>query len=269
MLFDLIKEFNNTQALIQEDPELAALTEETTKKSWMYSEGFRTESRSVKCQEFNIEVTGRGTFEEAALHVGEGRICVLNFANAYNPGGGVEHGARAQEEDLCRVSNLYNAITRRYFRENYYGWNRKHVGDLGTDRLIYSPGVTVFKNDDYSLKAREDWFRTDVMTCAAPMLHPERTRLVPRGKLVEAFDSRIVNILETAMENDVDVLILGAFGCGAFNNPPALVSECFRFVLLDEGYAKHFKRVIFAIRKGNWISRNFDVFSKVLQAPVK
>ncbi|MCR5182639.1 MAG: TIGR02452 family protein [Clostridia bacterium] len=269
MLFDLIKEFNNTQALIQEDPELAALTEETTRKSWMYRQGFRAENRTVKNQEFNITVTDRSTFEEAALHVGEGRICALNFANAYNPGGGVERGARAQEEDLCRTSNLYNAITRRYFIENYYGWNRRNTGDLGTDNLIYSPGVTVFKNDDYSLKAREDWFRTDVITCAAPHLHPEKTRPVPRGQLVEAFDSRIVNILEAAIENDADVLILGAFGCGAFNNPPALVSDCFRYVLLEKDYAKYFRSVIFAVKKGSWINRNYEVFSKVLQAPLE
>ncbi|MBQ7702960.1 MAG: TIGR02452 family protein [Firmicutes bacterium] len=265
MLFDLIKEFKNTQALIQEDPQLKELTETTTRKSWMYREGFKTEKRVVKNEEFSIEVTERSTFEEASLHTGEGRVCVLNFANAYNPGGGVEHGARAQEEDLCRVSNLYNAITRQYFIENYYGWNRKNTTDLGTDNLIYSPGVTVFKNDDYSLKPRDQWFQTDVITCAAPHLHPERTQPVPRGKLVEAFDSRIANILEVAMEKDVDVLILGAFGCGAFNNPPALVSDCFRYMLLDQDYAKYFKKVIFAIKKGSWINRNYEVFSKVLE----
>ena len=267
MFFDLINVFKDTQEMIENDQELKELTEETVKKSWMYREGFKAENRPVKNEEFNIEVTERSSFEEAALHVGEGRICVLNFANAYNPGGGVEHGSRAQEEDLCRVSNLYKAITRHYFLENYYKWNKKNVADLGTDHLIYSPGVTVFKNDDYTVKDRADWFRTDVITCAAPHLHPERTKPTPRGKLVEAFDSRIVNILEVAMENDADVLILGAFGCGAFNNPPALVSECFRYILLDKGYAKHFKRVIFAVKKGGWINRNYDVFSKVLQAP--
>ena len=265
MLFDLVKEFKNTQALIQQDPELKELTETTTRKSWMYREGFKAENRTVKSENPDIDVTERSTFEEAAHHVGEGRVCVLNFANAYNPGGGVERGARAQEEDLCRTSNLYNAITRHYFLENYYGWNKKNTGDLGTDNLIYSPGVTVFKNDDYSLKPRGEWFRTDVITCAAPHLHPERTKPVPRGKLVEAFDSRIINILEVAIEHDVDVIVLGAFGCGAFNNPPALVSDCFRYVLLDQGYARYFKKVVFAVKRGSWFNRNYEVFSKVLE----
>lgn len=33
-------------------------------------------------------------------------ILVLNLANPVNPGGGVRHGSKAQEEDLCRKSSL-------------------------------------------------------------------------------------------------------------------------------------------------------------------
>ncbi|GHV23986.1 hypothetical protein FACS189465_0150 [Clostridia bacterium] len=38
------------------------------------------------------------------------KIAILNFANYYHVGGGVVRGAQAQEEDLCRVSDLYEHL---------------------------------------------------------------------------------------------------------------------------------------------------------------
>ncbi|MBR2255757.1 MAG: DUF2263 domain-containing protein [Blautia sp.] len=38
-------------------------------------------------------------------------VLALNFANAYTPGGSVSEGVMAQEECLCRSSNLYAALT--------------------------------------------------------------------------------------------------------------------------------------------------------------
>ena len=52
------------------------------------------------------------------------------------------------------------------------------------------------------------------------------------------------NILEVATANGADNLVLGAFGCGAFNNPPDLVAGCFRYYLVDKGYRNYFKRIM-------------------------
>ena len=53
-----------------------------------------------------VIVSTKRTFEAAAAYR-QLRTVVHNFASASNPGGGVVHGASAQEECLCRCSGLY------------------------------------------------------------------------------------------------------------------------------------------------------------------
>ena len=65
------------------------------------------------------------------------------------------------------------------------------------------------------------------------------------------------------MGRDADVLVLGAIGCGVFNNPPAVVAEQFRRLLIDEGYRDHFKRVVFAIKPGRR-DDNLETFRAIL-----
>ena len=83
------------------------------------------------------------------------------------------------------------------------------------------------------------------------------------NELSELFVSRIKNILETAIENNVDALVLGAFGCGAFNNPPSLVSDAFYKVLNMERYKYAFKEIVFAIKATRRINcPNIEAFRK-------
>ena len=68
-----------------------------------------------------------------------------------------------------------------------------------------------------------------------------------------------------AAANDVDVLVLGAFGCGAFNNPPDLVAEAFRKLLVDKGYGRLFKKIVFAIKKNDSRNSNLEAFRTVFE----
>ena len=194
------------------------------------------------------------------------RTAVLNFANAYHPGGGVKYGDMAQEECLCRSSNLYSALTQPYLLRNYYKWNSKNTGDMGTDAVIWSPDVTVFKTDDPVPveMGREEWFQVDVLTCAAPYFDKNRKHPVTPEKLRDVFNHRIRNILEVAMANDTDLLVLGAFGCGAFNNPPELVADVFRELLLEKGYFRFFRKIVFAIKKNDSANTNLETFRRVI-----
>lgn len=48
---------------------------------------------------------------EAAADYADRQVCVLNFASASNPGGGVAKGSSAQEEAICRCSTLHENLT--------------------------------------------------------------------------------------------------------------------------------------------------------------
>ena len=70
-------------------------------------------------------------------------------------------------------------------------------------------------------------------------------------------------ILETAMDNGIEALVLGAFGCGAFRNPPQLVSQAFHSVLEEDGYKEHFAKIVFAIiGTSNRSNENLNVFRR-------
>lgn len=264
---ELIESFKDTQRMIRSDETLRNLTLKAQAGTLLYLSGFEAKNPAVKTQIPVIEVEEDTTFHCAQSYAGgSDKVAVLNFANAYSPGGGVVHGAMAQEECLCRSSNLYASLTIPYIIKNYYKWNSKNTGSLGTDSIIYSPEITVFKTDDPVPEKMSQWFSVDVLTCAAPYYDPNKKKPISLEKLEEVFFSRIKNILEVAAANDVDILILGAFGCGAFNNPPALVSGVFRRLLEDKGYGRYFKKIIFAIKRNNAQNTNLLAFQNAFHA---
>ena len=260
----LIQSFTDSMRIARENPAIAAATKQAQAGTLLYLEGYEAILRPVKSDKVPVEVVGDTTFHCArGLVNGADRVAVLNFANAYTPGGGVLHGAMAQEECLCRSSDLYCALTLPYLRKNYYEHNNKTVGDLGTDAVIYTPGVTVFKSDDALPVMLPEPFKVDVITCAAPYVNPDKRKPIPMDTLTKVIHRRLKNILEVAIAREVDVLVLGAIGCGAFNNPPEVVAEQFRRLLIDEGYRDHFKRVVFAIKPGRR-DDNLETFRAIL-----
>ena len=260
--------FEDTLKQIETDERLAALTEQGRREARLYGAGHSSNLRKQPDTEPNVAVTKARTFE-AAMMVKKShpdwRVGVLNFASATNPGGGVKNGSSAQEECLCRSSSLYAALTIPYLLKNYYKWNKKNTGDMGTDAVIYSPGVTVFKTDDAIPQYMDQWFAVDVLTCAAPYYDPDKRKPVSMEKLEEVFRNRIRNILEVAAARNVDILVLGAFGCGAFNNPPDLVADVFRYLLVDRGYGRFFKKTVFAVKKNNEKNTNLSAFQNAFQ----
>ena len=71
------------------------------------------------------------------------------------------------------------------------------------------------------------------------------------------------NIFEVAIANGVDNLVLGAFGCGAFNNLPEIAAGVFKRLLIDNRYASYFEKVAFAIKKTRDVCLNYEAFKSV------
>lgn len=183
---------------------------------------------------------------------------VLNFASYKYPGGGFLQGSRAQEECLCHKSTLFNVLSK--FEDNYYVENRKDLnGGLYRNKALYSPNV---------------YFRgynvirfCDVITCAAPNYSvAQRYGCATKEENSEALKSRIEFVLNIAKENEVENLILGAFGCGVFGQDAAEVAQVFKDNL-ENKFKNVFHKVIFAIPQGK--DGNYEKFKEVWRQNMK
>jgi uncharacterized protein (TIGR02452 family) len=162
------------------------------------------------------------------------RVLALNFANGIQPGGGFLHGARAQEEVLCRSSALYATL----HGDPMYTAHRQRPLPDSTDWTILSPEVPVFRADD-GTPLDAPW-SLSVLTCAAPY-----APAVGQPRAGDLLQQRIARILAIARAHDYTALVLGAWGCGAFHNDPHRTAADFHDALSTQAGA--FARVVFAI----------------------
>lgn len=81
------------------------------------------------------------TLEAAKAYTGK-KVCVLNFASATNPGGGVTRGSSAQEEAICRCSTLYPCLNNAKMWNAFYVPHRHERNPLHNDDCIYTPTLS-------------------------------------------------------------------------------------------------------------------------------
>ena len=221
-----------------------------------------------------VIVSKKRTFEATRAYPGK-KVCVLNFASASHPGGGVERGAGAQEECLCRVSTLFFCLNTPEMWEGFYVPHKEAHDPLHNDDIIYTPDVTVFKTDT-ALPERmpeEDWYNVDVITCAAPNLRNlpsnqsnpgdgDRPVKITDEELYALHLKRFGKILEVATASGAEVIILGAFGCGAFQNDPIVVAKAAKDAI--EAYKRSFETIEFAVFCRDFDDANFKSFAQTL-----
>lgn len=184
---------------------------------------------------------------------------VLNLADDIVPGGCVDGGSGASEEAMFRRSNYFRTLTQDMYPLEKY-------------EAIYSPNVTVYKENYQKNYTYCEPFDLSFIACPG-IKYPKLKR---DGHMtdedLQVLEKKIELILQIAYAYNHKVIVLGALGCGAWNNNPIDVAKTFKKVI-----KKHdgvFKVIIFAIMKraekdhvGKYDEGkmdNFDVFKKIL-----
>ena len=146
---------------------------------------------------------------------------VLNMASNIRPGGGVRKGAVAQEEDLFRKSNYSQTLDVNLLPVGTY--------PLKGLAMVHSPNVTVVKGREYH--DLQDPFAVTFVACPAV----RKPSIDENGYCDHAEEylmaQRIERIYKLAYTYGHDSLVLGAFGCGAFRNPPTHIAKVFWSVI--------------------------------------
>ncbi|CAF3290539.1 unnamed protein product [Rotaria sp. Silwood2] len=190
------------------------------------------------------------------------RPLLLNMANAHSPGGGYRRGDGAQEENLFRRSDYFRSLdmdlddgkpTARFYCTSTCELKplieRDRMYPMDEFGAIYTSGLTVFRQPENVGYAFMDkpMFNVCAIAIAAyrePKLNNNDKNLLS-SKYSIGMRKKIENIFAIAHHHNHDCLVLSAFGCGAFRNPPKHVATIFKSVI--EQYGGFFKKICFAI----------------------
>ncbi|HEY7340692.1 MAG TPA: TIGR02452 family protein [Ktedonobacterales bacterium] len=186
------------------------------------------------------------------------RIGVLNFASARHPGGGFLRGARAQEESLARSSGLYYSLRQ---CPQFYEFHRAQDTALYSDRMVYSPTCPVLRDDAGAWLAHP--YLVDFITSPAPNAGAvTRNEPANRGRIVPTLTERAGKVLALAAHQQCDALVLGAWGCGVFQNDPATVAQIFASYLRPDGiFGGRFQHVHCAVYDRSETRDGFGAFA--------
>ncbi|MCC6726936.1 MAG: TIGR02452 family protein [Saprospiraceae bacterium] len=208
-----------------------------------------------------IEVTRESSLGAILRLLEEGRkdVLCLNFASAKNPGGGFLGGAQAQEESIARSSGLYPC---QLGATAYYEANRHTKSCFYTDYMIYSPSVPILKKDDGTTV--DELMKASIITAPAVntgvIKHREPERL---PEIETVMKRRMEKVLAIALAHGHKTIILGAWGCGVFQNDPAEIAKCFKEVI-DTRFKHDFEKIVFAVyaRDERFITPFIEYFDK-------
>ncbi|KAF2148241.1 hypothetical protein K461DRAFT_59233 [Myriangium duriaei CBS 260.36] len=158
-------------------------------------------------------------------------VCILNQASAIKPGGGFLDGVHSQEEFLCQRSTLFASLWDKLYplpevggifssdvlvfgdstpeAEELSKKDRIYV-DVISASMIRFPGALKWKHDSDEIRPG----------CSCGVSYCDQDR--------ELVQSKMQGVLRIAQENGCEKLVLGAWGCGAYANPPKEVARLWK-----------------------------------------
>ena len=233
------------------------LVEDVMKAAVMYHEPFHVLNDPIASIQTEIRVENKDCVLAAKQLIDDGyNPALLNLADLCTPGGLVEFGSGAQEENLCRRSNLILSLyqfsktrIRQYpnlglvQNEDQYPMDERFGG-------IYSGIVTFFRGQESEGSMLVTPYNIPVISVAAlsgPRIGEDGLML---PKETEITLEKMRTILRIGMANFHDSLVLSAMGCGAFANPPAHIAKLFHEVIEEDEFCNVFRLIDFAILDG-------------------
>lgn len=188
---------------------------------------------------------------QTSLATAASRPAVLNLASDKLVGGGWTRGAMAQEEALCYRSSLSLSL-----KSSYYPWNAKQG--------LYTPDVVIIRS---SLTEGHRLLAPATPAAKLPVVSVVSIAAIQNPKVSETHTTAGNKITIYANNGDRDLmkqkmrlalriaasrghdsLVLGALGCGAYNNPVGEVVTAWEQVLTEAEFSGGWwKEVWFAV----------------------
>jgi len=212
--------------------------EYSIKNSKVYRDSVNSDMKNVGTGNLEFQASTTSVAVMNAVASSDDKVAALNYASFTRPGGGFIKGSKAQEEMLCHDSTLYNVLGSKVFQHEYNeNYVRYRNNGLYTNFAIYSPDI-IFVDE-------ESFYKADVITCASPNWSAAKDKGVSYEENLNVFSNRVKFMLDVAVDNGVNTIILGAWGCGVFGQKTEDLAKIFKDVLPE--YRYYFNKIIFAI----------------------
>ena len=202
-------------------------------------------------------------------------VCLLNMSSQRFPGGSVISGEGAQEEYLGICSDYYRSLFQFVWNEERYGRygikiNPKEKYPLDDNfGGVYSPNVTFFRekrapNDYIFVKPWKSNIIAVPAVDSPNCIEHDGKRFIDES-YIPIIKNRMRTIFRIAIDNKQINLVLSAWGCGAYRNPPEHIAILFKEILNEDEFVGVFAIIIFAIIEKDIANQksNYNVFRKV------
>ncbi len=188
---------------------------------------------------------------EAIYRDGKGKTAVVDPVSFTRPGGAYLDGSFGPEQILCADSNLFEVLSD--IAAEYHQKNRDYRrGMLFTDRALYLPEVTFLRGGEVR--------PVDVIAVAEPLRARALENHRSERECDNALRDRIETLLRIAAANEVETLVVGAFGCGRQGYDPEAVIALFKAWI--EAHPGAIGRIVFAVPRAY-----VDSFRETFGAP--
>jgi uncharacterized protein (TIGR02452 family) len=165
------------------------------------------------------------------------------MASYKKPGGGVLNGTKAQEEQICRRTNLYDTLN-------------SIVYPLDLTQYIYSSNVSIIRAANFNFI---NPLLINVISVAAIKIEDIN---LTEEEYINLMELKIRQTLMPALiDGNNKNLVLSAFGCGAYGNDPEIVSKLYAKILPE--YKHLYDSIYFVIYNDNNAKKdNLGIFQK-------